>query len=218
MRSRTTSIAAAALITLAWTATADTSPYAYDGAGVVVTAIDNEGTPITVLDNGAVVCSGTTGVGGVCIPFTEFPQDVDGAFLIDSIHLVDADDAIDSVFQVCVDLNGDGVCGGRANRGNICEGDLVVFSHSTAEGLNFNPLFVNPAGALSLFESCDSAGYPGYIVITCAGLHAHTGAAASTHTHHVTQGTATPMFTGGTPSGDFCGGAAAPAKAYRYEE
>ncbi|MBW3583127.1 MAG: hypothetical protein KY455_08530 [Euryarchaeota archaeon] len=66
--------------------------------------------------------------------------------------------------------------------------------------------------AEQLHGGCQQTGFPGYIVITCAGSHVHGVDVASgaidvldSHTHHVTEGTVT---------GDFCGGPPTAKKAY----
>lgn len=187
----------------------------YDGPGVIVTSAGGNGLAPTIVDNGAVVCRDTDGngspdhgQGGACIRFDELAGD--------SVYVKDFDPAIgpDVVFQVCVDLDGDGVCGGKQDPTGAggCF-DRIVFSHETNSGANHNPLWVDPASSQAMWNFCGQPGFPGYIVITCAGVHSHFDAPGTTHTHTVTEGLAIGVFTGGTPSGDFCGAPTA-AKAY----
>lgn len=162
----------------------------------------------TLVDDGAVVCQGTAGdgIGGGCLPF----GGADGAFV--GVRDDVAGDAV--AFQVCIDNDGDGVCGGPV-RDFRCA-DQIFFSHADG-GRFFNPLGPLPT---SFQRGCEAgAGFAGYVVILCTGTHedAKTGA----HEHPATTGAIHPA-TDGSGYGDFCGGAsggAAPsptvAKAYR---
>lgn len=60
--------------------------------------------------------------------------------------------------------------------------------------------------------ACGSAASPGYVVLTCAGPHAHAFA-PSAHEHVAVEGWVSGALPGGTPSGDFCGAPTA-VKAY----
>jgi hypothetical protein len=208
---------------------------AYEGAGVIVTNAGGNGLAATILDNGAVVCDGVPdgngvyhGHGGACIPFgtlgmttTIIGYDTNGDPIYgdvpnDSIYVHDDSVADDKIaFQVCIDNDGDGICGGSGGSagdpgaGREC-GDIIVFSHSTFGGANYNPLWVG--GMESHWQSCGGQGFPGYIVITCAGAHINAGDNSS-HAHQATTGSVSGVLTGGTPSGDFCGAPTA-AKAY----
>lgn len=190
----------------------------YAGAGTVVTSFElGTGTArIEALDNGAVVCRDAdrdgfyeSGSGGVCIPFEQLGGD---AVYVHDETVPDRELS----FQVCVDNNGDGVCSGDGERGayqpGICN-DRIYFSHSSFGG-NVNPLFVNPANTKSYWAACNKGGFPGYVVIVCAGAHNDFGG-GNPHTHQATRGVVTGAFLGGnTGGGDFCGGVTA-AKAYR---
>lgn len=175
----------------------------YVGAGsVVVSENTGSGLPPTLLDNGAVVChdangdgSPESGEGGLCIPFA----DLNG----DGILVKDESLGLRVAFQVCIDNNGDGVCGGNGQEGfsEPC-GDAIFFSHESRTNGFHNPLWVPLQG---FNPGCDVGQFPGYIVIVCAGAH-------QTHSHQVTQGTITSVPSG-TGFGDFCGAPTA-AKAY----
>ena len=175
----------------------------YQGPGVIVAA--SAGDPPFV-DNGAVVCQDTDddqvpdhGQGGVCIPFTLLAGD--------SVKVLDASPLIGAnvAFQVCVDVSGDGVCTFGGNFSD-CERDIIYFSHETSSGANHNPLYVDPALSFATFQECGSQGFPGYVVIVCAGVHAQARAGAGAgHTHEATEGFVQGALTGGTGQGDFCG-------------
>ncbi|HWG90998.1 MAG TPA: hypothetical protein VNZ52_09155 [Candidatus Thermoplasmatota archaeon] len=202
----------------------------YVGAGTIVTNFNLAATPgtagqITIADNGAVTCEDTnrdgiyeSGTGGACITFAEFGTKGNGIYVRDA-SVADKDLA----FQVCLDANGDGLCGNPA--GSVTSGstdycqDRIFFSHSTRDGSNANPLGLNRAyfdyiwGPAGL--NCGAnGGFPGFVVILCAGVHG--GASLAQHTHHVTRGTITPISDAPQMSdaGDFCGGPVA-AKAYQ---
>jgi hypothetical protein len=180
------------------------STFSYTGAGTVVVAGSGQpGTPgQTFLDNGAVVCA--TGTGGVCIPWEALGGD--------SVKVVDDAVGDNVAFQVCIDNDGDSFCTGDGQP-RECS-DLILFSHVTGSNANHNPLFVNPPFARGYWEQCGQDGFPGYVVITCAGAHANTATGfGATHPHQAVKGTVGGVVTGGTPSGDFCGGQLA-SKAY----
>lgn len=201
---------------LALAAPGTPAPWVYSGAGTVVTSINVGLAQITALDNGAVQCRDADydgifeqGQGGVCITFAQMAGG-DAIFVQDGSvapHLLS--------FQVCVDNNGDGICSGNGENGaynpSVCA-DRIYFSHHSSGG-NLNPLFVDPQGVGAFFQQCARGGFPGYVVITCAGLH-NNRLGTTPHSHDVTSGTVQPVHLGyNTGSGDFCGGLTA-AKAY----
>ncbi len=173
-----------------------------------VTGGPTGGGQLILADKGAVVCTdagfgaGTAaGEGGVCIPFDE----LDG----DSVLVVDDMVGTAVAFQVCVDMDGDSACtGGIANLAPPgCE-DHIVFSHRSRGNMNINPLWI-PPDFRSTYELCGSSGFPGYVVMICAGVDS----TPSPHAHTATSGAVTGTITGGSPSGDFCGAPTA-TKAY----
>ncbi|HEX2021828.1 MAG TPA: hypothetical protein VHH36_03895, partial [Candidatus Thermoplasmatota archaeon] len=106
----------------------------WEGAGTIVTSFNVIGGPITVADNGAVACIDAdddgdheSGRGGACIAF----EDVSG----DSLLVTDDEHGTDIAFQVCVDVNGDGICGlvggGDANGDGIPD----VFADNDGDGV-----------------------------------------------------------------------------------
>lgn len=149
----------------------------------------------TLLDNGGAICRGLTGsgVGGGCLPFS---RDERGAF----IGVADGAAGREVAFQVCIDNNGDGVCGGPTQPDSTGEAscqDQIFFSHADG-GKFFNPLGPLPTSSL---RGCPKA-FQGYVVLLCQGEHVD---AAGPHTHRVTEGTiALAPF--GSGYGDFCGG------------
>lgn len=204
--------------------------FLYEGSGTVVTGIDNDGSASTVTDSGGVVCEdvdgdGTPdrGRGGTCIPF-EAVFDAEGpeGERANAVHVADREIPDDELaFQVCVDLDGSRTCGGPQQADDECR-DLIRYSHDTDTGEVFNPLFVSPEEIRFLWHELGckaNGGFPGFVVITCAGVHAHvdeddgngTGPAETpvplqpTHTHQVTEGIAQPAFTEDRGQGDYCG-------------
>ena len=150
----------------------------------------------TLVDNGGVVCHGTDGggIGGGCLPFPG--ADGRGAF----VRVADASAGDAVAFQVCIDNNGDGICGGPAGAQGPCF-DQIFFSHDD-EGRFFNALGPLPT---SFLEGCAvNGGFPGYVVLLCTGAHEVGGAA---HSHTLTQGTIGFASTG-SGYGSFCGGGA----------
>jgi hypothetical protein len=185
-----------AAMVLTWTpGRADTSVQ-YAGAGVAV--VKSAGEPAAV-DDGAVVCS-TSGpsIGGGCLPFS-------GGVLVNDAVLGSA-----VAFQVCIDNNGDGICGGGGGgaAGDAC-GDQLFFSHSD-DGRFHNALGPLPT---TFLRGCGGGGWSGYIVFLCNAVHN----AGAPHEHAPTTGTMTAT-TGGTGEfGDFCAphpGQAGPGKRY----
>ena len=151
----------------------------------------------TLLDNGGVVCQGTdgSGIAGGCLPFVSDPRK--GAFVA-----VNDDAAGNEVaFQVCIDNNGDGICGGPQTDPRCF--DQIFFSHND-EGRFFNPLGPLPT---SFLEGCAAnGGFAGYVVLLCQGVHqAESTDGPSAHSHSVTQGTIT-LAVDGSGYGNFCGG------------
>lgn len=164
---------------------------------------------LTVVDNGGVVCDGLTGsgVGGGCLPFPILDPAASGAF----IGVTDDAAGAHVAFQVCIDNNGDGVCGGLQPDG-VCV-DQIFFSHADG-GAFFNPLGPLPTRTL---DGCAGA-FQGYVVLLCQGEH--NDPQAGPHSHAVTQGTIA-FAPDGSGYGDFCGGGGAagggsPAAAKAY--
>lgn len=183
---------AASLVVGAGNAGAATAEYR-GGATVVV---KREGSDPTV-DRGIVVCrSSGPSVGGACLPF-------DGN---NSVRVDDDRAGLEVAFQVCIDNDGDGVCGGDPRR--ACADDLF-FSHDDA-GRFFNPLGPLPTS----FRPGCPGGFPGYVVFLCQGIHQPPDPGAGTHVHTVSKGTASSVF-GGTGFGNFCQPAGGePGKSY----
>lgn len=161
----------------------------------------------TIVDNGGVVCDGMNGdgVGGGCLHFPTTSERGSFIGVIDNIAVTNV------AFQVCIDNNGDGICGGPQSAD--CP-DQIFYSH--ADGGKF----FNPLGPLPTKTLCPQ-GFQGYVVLLCTGEHQdRTGP----HTHALTQGQifATDQ---GSGYGNFCGGGGegtpsgieqnAVAKAYR---
>lgn len=182
-------LTALALLTVLFTA-APAFGEGYVGGGTIVAKSSVTG---TLVDDGAVVCQGTNGdgIGGGCLPF--------GATAADEVYIGVRDDEADKAvaFQVCIDNNGDGICGGPQNDPRCF--DQIFFSHADG-GKFFNPLGPLPT---SFLPDCGQGAFPGYVVLLCQGVHEdrQTGP----HTHDVSRGVI--AFTpGGSGYGDFCGG------------
>ncbi|HVF74864.1 MAG TPA: hypothetical protein VM938_07430 [Acidimicrobiales bacterium] len=143
------------------------------------------GANTTAADIGLVQCSPTPApsTGGACIPWSGGGG---------GIEVVDAVNGHDVAFQVCVDNDGDGFCGGLPLVAG-CD-DFIVFSHFD------NGSFSNPLAAPTAFKSGCPGGFRGWVVFLCQGAHVDT----TPHTHEVTTGTITAAG-GGGPSGTFCG-------------
>lgn len=146
----------------------------------------------TLLDNGGVVCDGTNGdgTGGGCLPFPKFARE--GGF----VRVHDAQAGREVAFQVCIDNNGDGICGGP--QGDDRCRDQIFFSHDDS-GRFFNPLGPLPTSRLA---DCPTSGHDGYVVLLCQGAHEVGG---SSHTHSVTRGSI-GLSDFGAGYGNFCGG------------
>lgn len=170
---------------------------------------------VTVVDDGAVICRGLggNGVGGGCLPLPLPGTTREGGF----VAVVDDAAGLDVAFQVCLDNNGDGVCGGPQPVDGRCR-DQIFFSHAEG-GRFFNALGPLPTTTL---KDCPKA-FQGYVVLLCQGVH--DTAEAGPHQHDVTSGRIFATNSG-SGFGDFCGGngggAAGPAgfvdaaaKAYR---
>lgn len=211
---------------LAFTATTHAAPGAgpwaasYAGPGSIVASFDlggpNTEGSATFVDNGAIVCEDVDGDGiyekgrgGTCISFAQFH-----ATGMDSILVEDALAYRDVAFQVCVDANGDGVCGDGFFNDPFATGcrDIIYFSHSSFTGGYSNPMYM-PYWAEQHFYNCGYGGFPGYIVILCAGAHQTQGDPTG-HTHEVTFGQTYLDWGGAWPSGDYCGAPTA-VKAYQ---
>ena len=167
---------------------------------------------LTPVDNGGVVCQGMdgSGVGGGCLPFPVAGPGTPGGFV--GVNDNNAGNAV--AFQVCIDNNGDGICGGPQTN-DRCR-DQIFFSHADG-GAFFNPLGPLPTGPR---EGCLNA-FHGYIVLLCEGEH--NDGKSTPHTHTLTTGTIFAA-TQGSGYGNFCGGGGAgtpagdtntAAKAYR---
>lgn len=139
----------------------------------------------TVVDFGVVECNtvGGPSVGGACIPWSAGGQ---------AIEVVDDHNGRDVAFQVCVDNDGDHLCGGLPTIAG-CNDD-IVFSHFD------DGSFSNPLAAPTSFRTGCPGGFRGWVVFLCQGTHATT----APHTHEVTTGRVTAAASGG-PSGEFCG-------------
>ena len=196
---------------LAWAmTTAQAAPTtSYVGAGVTVVRAGGQ----AVIDNGGVICRASgPSIGGGCVDFPA--PGTDGA----GVQVVDADLGLDVAFQVCIDNNGDGICGGPQGLGSLECGDDIFFSHSD-DGAFFNAVGPLPG---SFRRGCPGGDWNGYVVMMCSGVHAVTGDDA--HAHEATQGVISTTF-GAKGFGDFCGGGGGPtgtpnpvvAKAYIVE-
>jgi hypothetical protein len=159
----------------------------YDGSGTQVVRVAG----VTLVDEGSVTCSASTGAGtgGSCLRFNPATPDP-------AVFVTDDDPAIGTfvAFQVCVDNNGDGFCTSPAESGP-CPDD-IVFSHADG-GAFFNPLSVR-AG---FRPGCPGGPYPGYVVFLCAGTHVD----GSAHQHRATTGSSR-LVTAMSGTGNFCGG------------
>lgn len=146
----------------------------------------------TILDNGGVICQGTNGdgIGGGCLPFPTNGRE--GGF----VRVHDNGAGARVAFQVCIDNNGDGICGGP-QLNERCP-DQIFFSHDD-EGRFFNPLGPLPTSRL---RECPGSGHNGYVVLLCQGAH-EVGATA--HTHSLSAGSI-GLALSGSGYGDFCGG------------
>lgn len=192
----------------------------YLGAGTVVYKDYKDQDP-TKVDHGVVVCHKATeiGIGGGCIPTPQGPP-----FAVNAIEVTDfigqPDHAI--AFQVCIDLNGDGLCVSQGivppdptldEIAALCtpskpgdpQIDLVYFSHDDLWNF-FNPLGPLPPGSTKCPPGLmKGPGFQGYIVFLCEGVHSPRDGAPHTHgaTAGTIKGTTVPQTTG---YGDFCGG------------
>ena len=161
----------------------------YTGGGTFVAK-----TPLgTVVDNGGAICQGTAGdgIGGGCLPF---PGEGREGF----VGVMDDSAGKEVAFQVCIDNNGDGICGGPQNDGRCF--DQIFFSHAD-DGKFFNPLGPLPTSFLS---GCGAGAHNGYVVLLCSGEHVD---ATGPHTHAPRTGTIS-LTASGSGYGDFCGGGA----------
>ncbi len=153
------------------------------GATVVVKPVGGEAS----VDVGTVVCRPGTnsGTGGACVPF--------GTGNAIRVNDIVAGSAV--AFQVCIDNDGNGKCGGLPTVPNCF--DRVFYSHNDA-GTIFNPLGPLPTG---FNAGCPGGKFKGYIVFLCQGVHIDGNIP---HVHIARSGTAT-LVTGGTGFGNFCG-------------
>lgn len=159
-----------------------------------------KGLPADTLDRGSVICRANgPSVGGGCILFGPG----------DSIKVMDDKAGLSVAFQVCIDNNGDSLCGGRADPAGTCADD-IFFSHDDAEN------FHNPLGPLPMsFRAGCPGGFPGYIVFVCDGIHVAEGG-GTPHQHIAPKGTIN-LTAGGTGFGNFCGGEEVPPKRYEVK-
>lgn len=151
---------------------------------------------LTIVDNGGVICKGMNGngIGGGCLPFPVFPAgSQEGGF----VGVLDNVAGSNVAFQVCIDNNGDGICGGNVVKTDRCP-DQIFFSHADG-GKFFNALGPLPTHPL---DGCTSA-FNGYIVLLCEG--AHNDPLSGPHTHQLSQGIIFAA-TSGSGFGNFCGG------------
>ncbi len=139
------------------------------------------------VDNGFVICQprGPSSFGGGCIPFGPYKY----------LSVKDAALGKNVAFQVCIDNNGDGVCGGNESTSDRC-GDDVYFSHDD-RGRFFNPIGPLPGGFR--WGCTPSGGFRGYVVFICSGSHL----AGGPHAHSATSGTISPAPIG-SGFGNFC--------------
>jgi hypothetical protein len=159
-----------------------------------------KGLPADTLDRGSVICkSSGASVGGGCILFGPG----------DAIMVMDDMAGTNVAFQVCIDNNGDSLCGGRADPAGVCPDD-IFYSHDDAEN------FFNPLGPLPMsFKPGCVGGFPGYVVFICDGIHVAEGG-GTPHQHIAPKGTIN-QAAGGTGFGNFCGGEEVPAKRYEVK-
>lgn len=207
-RHRTLVIVCLASLTLAAPALAG-----YTSGGTFV--VKSQG--ITVVDNGGVVCDGLTGggVGGGCLPFpAETPPRSDGTAPGAFIRVSDLEVGERVAFQVCIDNDGDGICGGQppidltidVEGASVSVGagecrDQIFFSHGDG-GRFFNPLGPLPTSSL---KGCPDA-FQGYVVLLCEGVH--DDREQGPHKHQLSTGTI-EFAPDGSGYGDFCGGGGA---------
>jgi hypothetical protein len=169
------------------------SPYSYQGPGVVVTQ-DAAGN--TLIDNGVVRCqlaAPSGGQGGFCIPFSDISAS--GS----TLTVNDASSGTNVSYQVCLDNNGNGVCGDSSGG---CS-DLILFSHSSSS-------YANPMSGLPTSHAAGcpgSVGFDGLVVFICQGVHDTHVENASTGTGTLSSGSGTAGFTEPGPPVPFCGGA-----------
>ena len=170
--------------TLASQAAALQRESAYVAGGTAVVRADGD----AAADNGALVCSSSAGagVGGGCIAWA-------AAKGLDSVLVTDAASGKLVAYQVCIDNNGDSVCGGIQDP--RCP-DQQFFSHADG-GPFFNPLGPLPTAFL---RGCPG-GFPGWVVFLCTGAHDD---ATGTHSHAATTGTIV-AWPHGSGYGNFCG-------------
>lgn len=200
MRGRFASALSLATLVVAGTLPSDavTAAY-YEGGGTVAVAKING---VTVVDNGAAICRpGGSSTGGACVPFAEVGSDGRGG----NVYLGVTDETYgkEVAFQVCIDNNGDGVCGGPDGVGTARCGDDQFFSHDE-DGRFFNPLGPLPN---TFRQGCPgSAAHAGYVVFLCTGVHSSD--ATGPHAHQADAGfAATVTKDDATPAyGTFCGG------------
>jgi hypothetical protein len=177
-------------ITLALAATAVAGNYTTGGTFVVKSG------DVTIVDNGGAICSGLSGggIGGGCLPFPIFQPGRDGGAFV---AVNDASAGQHVAFQVCIDNNGDGICGGQFLPNDPCP-DQIFFSHANG-GVFHDPLGPLPTKPLA---GCHNA-FPGYVVLLCQGEH--NDPISGPHTHTLSSGQIYAA-TNGTGYGDFCGG------------
>jgi hypothetical protein len=172
------------------------SSVTYVGGGAAV--VKSAGEP-AVVDDGVVVCNpdGAPSIGGGCLPFGG------------SVQVTDAVLGNAVAFQVCIDNNGDGICGGGDAAGGTACADDLFFSHDD-KGRFFNPLGPLPT---TFARGCSGGAHSGYVIFLCDAVHNAEGG----HAHKPTTGSITTTSAPGTGFGDFCAphpGQPGPGKRY----
>ncbi len=170
----------------------------YDQGGTTVVVRANGQ---SVIDNGGVICNSEgPSVGGGCVDFAVPTPGTNGG----GLSVDDADNDEDVAFQVCVDNNGDGICGGPQGNSKLPCGDDQFFSHDDG-GRFFNPLGPLPT---SFRRGCTGGEWHGYVVFLCTGVHDGTSSAGgpgTPHTHGASSGVIKTTHDA-EGVGNFCGG------------
>lgn len=197
MKSKLAAACAIGALSLAMAVPGEASPASenYAGGGTVAVAQING---VTVVDNGAAICRpGADSTGGACVGFPV--RSSDGTKPNNYVQVIDGTYGPNVAYQVCVDNNGDGVCGGEAGVGTARCGDDQFFSHRE------DGSFANPLGPLPVtFREGCGGGFPGYVVFLCTGVHAND--ATAPHAHGADAGTVSTVAGDGDNYGTFCGG------------
>lgn len=175
---------------------ASVTTYAQGGSTIVVRA-DGQ----AIVDNGGVICNSTgPSVGGGCVDFASLEPGTNGG----GVGVDDAENGENVAFQVCIDNNGDGICGGPQGNSKLACGDDQFFSHSD-DGRFFNPLGPLPG---SFRRGCPGSEWNGYVVFLCTGVHEvpdSAGAPSAPHAHSASNGVIRTTHDA-EGYGNFCGG------------